>query len=95
MISSCAQVGYVKMAFKLFNDMKKRGYIPKQSTFTSLFNACSNSTWDAETNIERMNRLRENMLEKGIVPNQIVYHAMIKGNYLEQNVDLLFLLIMT
>lgn len=67
------------MAFKLFKDMKIRGFHPRESTYTSLFNACSNSTWDAEANIERMERLRELMLEKGVAPNQIVYHAMIKG----------------
>ncbi|OXA46826.1 Pentatricopeptide repeat-containing protein 1, mitochondrial [Folsomia candida] len=81
LISSCAQVGYVQMAFKMFNDMKKRGFKPKESTYTSLFNACSNSTWDAENNIKRMGRLREAMGTEGsvVTPNQIVYHAMIKG----------------
>jgi len=81
-ISSCAQVGYVEMAFKLFNDMKKRGIINKPSTYTSLFNACANSPWEKEKNIERMNRLRENMMEKGVVLNQINYHSMIKGKFI-------------
>ena len=58
--------------------MKKRGLRPKQSTYTSLFNACSQGPFAADS-LMRARHLRELMLEKGVEPNMTNYHVMIKG----------------
>lgn len=78
LISGCAQEGYTKKAFQLFNEMKKRGLKPKQSTYTSLFNACSEGPFAADS-LKKARHLRELMLEKGVEPNLANYHAMIKA----------------
>jgi len=68
------------MAFKLFDDMKRRGAPIKEAWYTSLFNACANSPWDSERNLVRIEKVRANMSYKGYAPNQTHYHSMIKGN---------------
>ncbi|CAH1400229.1 unnamed protein product [Nezara viridula] len=78
LISGCAKEGYTKKAFQLFNEMKKRGLKPKQSTYTSLFNACSEGPFAADS-LKKARHLRELMLEKGVEPNLANYHAMIKA----------------
>ncbi|XP_075226023.1 pentatricopeptide repeat-containing protein 1, mitochondrial [Lycorma delicatula] len=78
LITGCAHAGYTKKAFQLYNQMKKRGLEPSASTYTSLFNACSASPWRSD-GLKRLKRLREIMLEKGYIPNQSNYHAMIKA----------------
>nr|XP_014280697.1 pentatricopeptide repeat-containing protein 1, mitochondrial isoform X2 [Halyomorpha halys] len=78
LISGCAKEGYTKKAFQLFNEMKKRGLKPKQSTYTSLFNACSEGPFAVDS-LKKARHLRELMLEKGVEPNMANYHAMIKA----------------
>lgn len=77
-IGGCGRVGYTKKAFKLFNDMKKRGLQPTGGTYTALFNACSNSPW-LEDGLSRATNLKELMSEKGYRPNETTYNAMIKA----------------
>lgn len=81
LINQCAQVGHVEMAFKLFEDMKRRGAKMKLGWYTSLFNACANSPWDASQNLLRIDRLRDHMRYRGCTANQSHYHAMIKGAF--------------
>lgn len=78
LIAGCGQYGHTKMAWKLFNDMKKRGYTPSKVTYTSLFNACANSLSraDAEHVLRRLRRL---IAEKQYQMNAINYHALIKA----------------
>lgn len=78
LIGACADVGYTKKAFKLFNDMKKRALVPTGDTYTCLFHACANSPWPVE-GLKRAQNLRELMIEKGIEPNLTNYNAMIKA----------------
>jgi len=78
LISGCADVGLTKKAFQLFNQLKKRGLKPNAGIYTSLFNACANSP-RKEDGLERAHALRELMVDKGYVPNQLNYHAMIKA----------------
>ncbi|XP_061715337.1 pentatricopeptide repeat-containing protein 1, mitochondrial [Cydia pomonella] len=78
LIGACADVGYTKKAFKLFNDMKRRALKPTGDTYTCLFNACANSPWP-ENGLKHAQHLRTLMVEKGIEPNLTNYNAMIKA----------------
>lgn len=76
-IGACAEVGYTKKAFMLYNDMKKRGLKVNGGIYTSLFSACARSPWK-DDGLSRANHLRNLMLEKNIEPNLTNYNAMIK-----------------
>lgn len=78
LIGACADVGYTKKAFKLFNDMKKRALIPTGDTYTCLFEACVNSPW-RENGLKHARNLRNLMIGKGIEPNLTNYNVMIKA----------------
>lgn len=78
LIGACADVGYTKKAFKLFNDMKRRGLKPTGDTYTCLFTACANSPWPVD-GLKNAKHLRQLMFEKGIEPNLTNYNAMIKA----------------
>lgn len=78
LIGGCARVGYSKKAFNLFTKMKQRGLKVTGGTYTSLFNACAMCPWPQD-GLNKANRLREIMLEKGYEPNASNYNAMIKA----------------
>lgn len=78
LIGGCARVGYSKKAFNLFTKMKQRGLKVTGGTYTSLFNACATCPWPQD-GLNKANRLREIMLEKGYDPNESNYNAMIKA----------------
>ncbi|XP_068618640.1 pentatricopeptide repeat-containing protein 1, mitochondrial isoform X2 [Battus philenor] len=78
LIGACAEVGYTKKAFKLYNDMKRRALKPTGDTYTCLFEACINSPWPAD-GLKYAKHLRELMIEKGIEPNLTNYNVMIKA----------------
>ncbi|XP_023936395.2 pentatricopeptide repeat-containing protein 1, mitochondrial [Bicyclus anynana] len=78
LIGACAEVGYTKKAFKLFNDMKRRGLKPTGDTYTCLFEACIYSPWTKD-GLKLATHLRNHMTEKGIEPNLTNYNVMIKA----------------
>lgn len=78
LIDGCAKVGYSKKAFNLFTRMRQRGLKVTGATYTSLFNACANGPWPLD-GLNKANRLREVLLEKGHEPNASTYNAMIKA----------------
>ncbi|XP_047113350.1 pentatricopeptide repeat-containing protein 1, mitochondrial [Schistocerca piceifrons] len=78
LIAACAHAGYSKKAFHLYNQMKKRGLKVTAPVYTSLFNACANSPFPKDS-LKRATNLRQLMLEKGVQPNILNYHAMIKA----------------
>ncbi|VVC96167.1 unnamed protein product [Leptidea sinapis] len=77
LIGACADVGYTKKAFKLYNDMKRRALKPTGDTYTCLFEACMKSPWK-ENGLKLATHLRNLMIEKGIEPNLTNYNVMIK-----------------
>jgi pentatricopeptide repeat domain-containing protein 1 len=78
LIAGCAKVGYSRKAFDLFLRMRQRALRVTGGTYTSLFNACANTPWPQD-GLNKANRLREIMLEKGYDPNAVNYNAMIKA----------------
>lgn len=78
LIGGCARAGYTQKAFQLFTKMKQRDLKVTGGTYTSLFNACSNSPYLSD-GLSKANRLREIMLEKGYEPNASNYNSMIKA----------------
>ncbi|XP_049874728.1 pentatricopeptide repeat-containing protein 1, mitochondrial [Pectinophora gossypiella] len=78
LIGACAEVGYTKKAFRLYNDMKRRGLKVTGDTYTCLFEACANSPW-ALDGLKNAKHLRNLMIDKGIEPNLTNYNAMIKA----------------
>lgn len=79
LINACATVGFSEKAFKLYNQMKKRGIKVTPATYTGLFNAYANAAPHESDTLERVNHLRELLLEKNYEPNAINYNAMIKA----------------
>ena len=78
LITGCADHGYTRKAFELFEQMLKQKLKPTQAVVTSMFNACAECPLK-DYGLEKAHYLRKWLTEIGTLFNTKNYHSMIKA----------------
>ncbi|XP_077575097.1 pentatricopeptide repeat-containing protein 1, mitochondrial [Stigmatopora nigra] len=84
LIGGCGRAGQLKKAFKLYNNLKKRGLEASDATYTALFNACAESS-NKKVALEQALKLEQELKRKKIPLSVATYHAILKTHAINNN----------